>query len=181
MTQEMLKWEISCGYFGEQLIKQLHNVEYNENEGTVKLVCRSANSYDNVGINFNNGATAQYVSSTILTESDRQVARQRIQRQKEEGTTLKERLSKITRMMTAGKMTIEARNYGLSKTIRDHVVDINNSKKSNELAKKRRMKLNYMKLCYRADMAKEKNGIDSDVLTWRSKGDILAYLKPLKL
>ena len=135
-TAPHFSYFISCGYFGEQLIKQLHNVEYAENEGTVKLVCRSANSYDNVGMNFNNGATAQYVSSTILTESDRQVARQRIQKQKEEGTTLKERLSKITRMMTAGKMTIEARNYGLSKTIRDHVVDINNSKIVTNLQRK---------------------------------------------
>ena len=36
-----------------------------------------------------------------------------------------------------------------------------------------------MKLCYRADKAIEKNG-NEDVLKWRSKADMLAYLKPLK-
>ena len=36
-----------------------------------------------------------------------------------------------------------------------------------------------MKLCYRADKAIEKYG-NKDVLKWRSKADMLAYLKPLK-
>ena len=180
MTQEMLNWEKECGFFGKQLLTKLHNVEYSERNGKVTLVCKSENSYDKVDLNFNEGVTAQYVATTILTESDRQVARQQSQRMKEEGTTLKERLNKITRVLTAGKMTIEARNYGLSKTIRDHALDIDKSKKDGELAKKRRADLNYMKLCYRADKAREKNGIDSDIMKWKSKADMLAHLKPLK-
>ena len=37
-----------------------------------------------------------------------------------------------------------------------------------------------MKLCYKADKALEKNGTNSDITKWNSKGDIQAYLKPLK-
>ena len=37
-----------------------------------------------------------------------------------------------------------------------------------------------MKLCYRADKAREKHGVDSDIMKWKSKADMLAYLKPLK-
>ena len=158
----------------------MHNIEYLEKNGKVRLACRSSSSNENIDLNFNDGITAQYVSSTILTESDRQIARERSQKMKEEGTTLKERLSKITRTLTAGKMTIDARNYGLSKTIRDHVLDIYNAKKLEEKSKIQRIELAYMKLCYKADKVLEKYGMNNDVTKWKSKADIITYLKPLK-
>ena len=160
ITEEMLNWEKNCGYFGEKLLERLHNIEYLEKNGKVRLACRSSSSNENIDLNFNDGITAQYVSSTILTESDRQIARERSQKMKEEGTTLKERLSKITRTLTAGKMIIDARNYGLSKTIRDHVLDIYNAKKLEEKSKIQRIELAYMKLCYKADKVLEKYGMN---------------------
>ena len=84
MTEDMIKWERSCGFFGDELLKKLHNVEYILDNGLVTLHCRKL-ADDNIdkNINFNDGATAQYVSNTIMTENDRQIARAQSQRLKD--------------------------------------------------------------------------------------------------
>ena len=91
-----------------------------------------------------------------MTESDRQQARHQSQLKKEEGTTLMERLGKINRSLTAGRMVLDARQYGFKSNIRDHVQDIHNKKKEGDLIKRRRVDLNYMKLCFKADQVLEK-------------------------
>ena len=48
------------------------------------------------------------------------------------------------------------------------------------MQKKRRDELTYMVNCHKADIAIEKYGVDSDILKWKNKNDIVAYLKPLK-
>ena len=180
MTEEMLRWEKLSGYFGNNLLNRLHNVEYVEDKCKVTLSCRSLTQEFGTELNFRDGATAQYVSTTILTESDRQAARQRSQRLKEEGTTIRERLDKISKKITAGRLVLDVRSYGLTKDVRDHVQRIENLRKDEELAKNQRNELNYMKLCYRADKVIEKNNNDMDITKWRSKADILTLLKPMK-
>ena len=117
MTEEMFKWEKSCGYFGEKLLAKLHNVAYEDSNGIVSLSCFNK-EYHEHEINFSNGITAQHVSTTIFTESDRQLARERKQKFKEEGITLKDQLNKINRKMTSGKMILGVRQYGLKKNKR---------------------------------------------------------------
>ena len=112
MTEEMFKWEQSCGYFGEKLLAKLHNVAYEDSNGIVSLSCFNK-EYHEHEINFSNGITAQHVSTTIFTESDRQLARERKQKFKEEGITLKDQLNKINRKMTSGKMILGVCQYGL--------------------------------------------------------------------
>ena len=36
MTEEMIKWEKSSGFFGDLLLKRLHNLEYLELNGKVE-------------------------------------------------------------------------------------------------------------------------------------------------
>ena len=110
----MMKWERTCGIFGPNIIQQFHNVECIETNGTVSLQCKSGNkSYDATKLNMCQGITAQYVSTTILTESDRQVARQCTQKLKKEGTTMTEQVDTLNRRITGGKMTLDLRQYGL--------------------------------------------------------------------
>ena len=170
MTEDVLNFEKESGYFGALLIKKLHNVEYLENHAKVSMKCRSLNEYND--LNLKDGIMAQYVSMTILTESDRQATREQNQKLKKEGNTIRDILSKINKKLTAGKLTLDVRQYGLTSNVRDHV----KLKSDEELAKKRRYELNYMKLCYKADKVLAKRGADSDLLKWNSKSDISTFL-----
>ena len=158
---------------------RLHDIEYAEMNGKVTFACRNASFASAAGFNFNSGVTAQYVSTTIMTETDRQIARQRSQRLKEEDTTVKQRLDRLTRKITAGKMILDIRQYCLTSDIRDHVRGIVQSRQDKDLAKKHREDLAYMKACHKADKVLEKNGTDN-LQNWKSKMDILVYLRPLK-
>ena len=179
MTEEMLVWEKKSGLFGPELIKRMHDIEYVHTNGIVTISSRSESDDTNTSLNFNKGITAQHVSNTIMTENDRQIARQRSQKLKKEGLIMNERLKKVKKKMTAGRMVLELRQYGLKGNILDQMREIDKKNKDEDIEKERRAELAYMKLCYRADKAIEKNG-NEDVLKWRSKADMLAYLKPLK-
>ena len=82
MTEEMIKWEKNCGLFGKKLITDLHDIHYEERYGDIKMNCKLQSVPNETNIIFHNGITAQYVSTTILTESDRQIARQRSQKKR---------------------------------------------------------------------------------------------------
>ena len=115
-----------------------------------------------------------------MSEVDRQNARQQIQDNKDVGLTVKQRLDKINRLLTAGKMTLDVRKYHLDFNIRDHVIHILDGKKDEEDKKQRKLDLTYMINCHKADQAIEKNGVGSNILEWRNKNGINAYLKPFK-
>ena len=179
ITEELLEWEKTCGLMGDNLLIKLHDVQYIENELKVELKCNKIGN-KTTNLNFNGGSTARYVSTTIMSEVDRQSAREHIQKMKDEGLTVKERLDKINRTLTAGKMTLDVRKYHLDFNIRDHVKHVKNIQKHEELAKKRKEELTYMINCHKADKAIEKYGVDSNIVKWRNMNDITAYLKPLK-
>ena len=65
-------------------------------------------------INLDSGCASRYITSTIVADSDRQTAREKSQRLKEEGKILKQRLSTIKAFMTSTKKNIEACKYHLN-------------------------------------------------------------------
>ena len=127
ITEELLEWEKTCGLMGDNLLIKLHDVQYIENELKVELKCNKIGN-KTTNLNFNGGSTARYVSTTIMSEVDRQSAREHIQKMKDEGLTVKERLDKINRTLTAGKMTLDVRKYHLDFNIRDHVKHVKHVK-----------------------------------------------------
>ena len=53
--------------------------------------------------------------------------------------TVKERLNKINRVLTAGKMTLDVRKYHLDFNIHDHVTHILNRKKDDDTKKQQKI------------------------------------------
>ena len=88
-------------------------------------------------------------------------------------------MAALNKKITAGRMTIGIRTYGLTPNIRDHVKASIAKTKNNDLQKKRHSDFNYMKLCFKADEVIDKNQ-GKEVTKWKSKSDILTLLKPLK-
>ena len=107
------------------LLYELHDIEYVEENSKIKPNCRK---YSNTDINLNQGMTAQYVSNIIMTESDRQVARERSHKLKEEEKTTKEQLDDIKTTITTGQMMLNVRQYGLFPSICDHVQNCHEEK-----------------------------------------------------
>ena len=176
MTEDMIVWEKNCGLFGDKLLQELHSVKYVEDKGEVKLECTKR---DENNLNFQGGATSQYVACNIMSEVDRQEAREHNFKRKIEGTTAVERLNKITKRITSGKLTLDVRQSHLDINVMNSVKRNAIATKNAETAKRHRIEFNYLKLCFNADQVIAKNG-NTDVLTWKSKAQIQAYLKPLR-
>lgn len=176
MTEEMIQWEKDSGLFGEELLKKLHNVEYTETNGKVELTCRR-NKEGN--INFEGGATSQFVASNIMSEVDRQTARNRNLKLKSEGTTAIERLRKINKKITSGNLHLEGRQCMLDTNLMNELQRKQGIVDHNNLEKTRRSDLQYMKTCHNADEVVKKYG-NCDLSKWTSKADMKTYLKPLK-
>ena len=177
MTEDMLSWERSCGLFGKEMLKELHDVCYcKRQQGQVSLECVRVT---NGKLNFSGGATSQYVANNVMAEVDRQQAREVNLKRKLEGTTAIERFQKITKKLTSGKLVLEARQSKLDINVLMAVKRKSDANKKSELEKKRRAELNYMKQCYNADMVIAKNA-PIEAVNWKTKTDIKTYLKPLK-
>ena len=161
-------------------IKNIHNVEYVQDKGRIISLRSVEDDEEQIKpLNFQDGATARYVASTILSDVDRQSARERNNKKKIEGKTLKERLSKITKRLTCGLMTIVTGNYHLNKSVLEHTLEIVKISEKNKLEKRRKSDLTYLKHCHLADMAKAMNPSD-DVKKWKNVDYIKTFLKPLK-
>ena len=76
-------------------------------------------------------------------------------------------------------MILDIRQYCLTSDIRDHVRGIVQSRQDKDTAKRHREELAYTKSCHKADKVLEKNGTKI-IQKWKSKMDILVYLRPLK-
>ena len=87
-------------------------------------------------------------------------------------------MGKINRKLTAAKMTLDLRKYHLDLTIKDTVERVDVMRKSEKQSKYIRMKLQYLKLCHKADKVKAKYG-EIEYSKWRSKADMQTYLRPL--
>ena len=102
MTEDMLAKETSWNIFPFKRMPNLQLVEYVECGGKGNIIVRSRviDEASNLKLNFNGGVTTKFVSSAIMSDVDRQLARERNQKKRDEGKTLKERLSSITKHMT---------------------------------------------------------------------------------
>ena len=114
-----------------------------------------------------------------MSDLDRQRARERIQKLKEEGTTIRQRLAKIKKHITSTTMTIDARHYHFDHNILDHGKNWKNHEQEKEQESRQKKELEYLIKCYKADKAKARN-TSVDVRCWRSYDDIKSYLQPLK-
>ena len=180
MTESMIEEEKISELFPHKRMAYLHNIYYQDyGNANVEIRHIDEESSDYSKINLDGGATSRYVTSTIVTDDDRQLARERAQKLKEEGKTLRERLEKIKKFMTSTKMTIEAREYHLNQTIYEYVK--NRLEEKDRKLGQLRMKeeLDYVIKCYKADKAKLRNPTD-DVSKWTNRSDIKLYLDPLK-
>ena len=178
MTEDMLQWERACVLFGDLHIKTKHDVKYVEDtRGKVNLECST--SLSSSPLNFKGGATSQYVACNVMAEVDRQDAREMNLKQKVEGTTAVERLQKITKKITSGKLMLDVRQSHLDinvmSSVKKNFISIRNAKES----KRCQVELNYLKLYHNGDKVVEKHG-NRDVSNWNSKADIQTYLKPLR-
>ena len=180
MTESMIEEEKMSPLFPHKRMAYLHNIYY-QDYGNAKVEIRHIDEEksDYSKINLDGGATSRYVTSTIVTDDDRQLARERAQKLKEEGKTLKQRLEMIKKFMTSTKMTIEAREYHLNQSIYEYVKNRIEEKDRKLGIQRMKDELDYAIKCYKADRAKSRNPT-MDVSQWNSRSDIKSYLDPLK-
>ena len=91
ITQEMLKWETEYGPFSESQLKKYQKDLFYTDDGNGMISVKTNIGLSNAKHDINlDCLTAQYVTNTIILETDRQIARQHIQKLKTEGMTLRE-------------------------------------------------------------------------------------------
>ena len=89
MIENMIVSEKLSGIIGPDLMKTLHLVRYVETDDRVDIECDNG---QDTTLNFNGGATSQYVTYNVMAEVGRQNAREQNMNLKVEGTTAIERL-----------------------------------------------------------------------------------------
>ena len=180
MTEEMITWERESGLFPSWAIEEKRTVQYVENAGAVILKSISCSHTGFNNLNFDRGAMAQHVADTILGEVDRQKARERVQKRKREGDTRRNRILKIQKKLTAGRLVLDGRSYHLDHSVLDHVERRRAEQLQESVEKNKKEQLEYMKMCYHGDRILDVYGGNMDVKKWKKKEDIITYLKPLK-
>ena len=179
MTQEMIDWERESNMFPSSVIEQHTDMYYVEEDGRAYLTSIHNHQNDKSEFNFDKGAMAQFVADTVLGAVDRQKSRDRVQKRKSEGETRRNRILKIQKKLTAGKLVLDGRSHHLDHTVLDHVRRKTLEREEEAINKRNKSQLNYLKQCHYADKVWSKNK-DLDVSKWKRKDDIITYLKPLK-
>ena len=124
---------------------------------------------------------AQYVANTLISEVDRQSARNRILENKRVSTSQRERILSILKKMTAGKLVLEGRSFHLNMDVLQQA-EMRNAEKQQALAdKQKKNDFAYLDLCSKADEVCWRNRLCGEPDQWKSCRDILAYIKPLKM
>ena len=101
MTDAMLEDEKRSLIFPQKRLAHLHPIHYRDtNSANVEICHEDEYDLEYSRINLNGGCTSRYVTETIVTDNDRQLAGERSQKLEEEGKTLKQRLSSIKTFMT---------------------------------------------------------------------------------
>ena len=182
MAEAMIRKERRSGLFPLIRLPELFSIQYVMNQGDVfmNMNVQREQRDSQTRLNFDAGITARYVSNAIMTEVDRQQARERNQRNRQAGTTARERLQTITRRLTAGRLTTEGRHYHLNSDVLEHIQRQDNEAEAIEREKRRNDELRYLKHCYLADKAIEKNK-NVKLPYWKNASDLIKFLKPLKL
>ena len=179
MTELMIKNEKEMCIFPQKRLNHLLDIEYRDQGNGMISIVQASNVDQDRKINMEGGATSRRVANTIMSDLDRQRARERNQKLKEEGKTLRERLDKIKKHLTAATLTIGGRHYHMDDTVLDKVLDRQKHDDDKEIEKMRKEHLEHAINCYKDEMALRKNPFD-DVKKWACFADIKNYLKPLK-
>ena len=122
----------------------------------------------------------EFVASSIIGELDKQNARLRIMNRKSSSNSQRERILKIAKKMTAGKLVLEARCFHLNQHVLEQAEERNNEKEQQMKEKQRKTDFQYLELCAKADEAIARNRHFDDVSKWKRSKDILAVIRPLK-
>ena len=143
----------------------------------LKLMALDENS--SATLNFTGGALAQHVANTVVGECDRQNARQRLLKRKSEGDTCRDRIMRIKKKLTAGKLVLDGGSHHLDRNVLDHVQQKRQEMEAETIAKRRKDDFEYLKLCHAADVVIKNYG-DTPIEKWRRRDEIVAVLRPLK-
>ena len=129
-------------------------------------------------LNFNGGGMAVHCATVIMSEVDRQKAREINMKRKSNGDNMKEKLTLVKKKLTAGSLVSVCRKHHLDGDVFDYVKKQNEMKNEVEYNRKRRKDITYLLDCERSDKAKEKNK-DKKIENWNIT-DLKTYLKPMK-
>ena len=180
MTEEMIQWEQESGIFPSHILEASKQMSYVEDSnGRVFLKSMKQCDVDGKPLNFSGGAMAQHVATTIISEFDRQKAREVLQQRKREGLSRRDRIMRIKKKLTAGKLVLDGGSHSLDRNVLDFVRRKRVETETVALAKRRKEDLEYMKSCIEADDIAKKYG-DTHVSKWRRRDEIVTYIKPLK-
>ena len=180
MTQEMIDCEQESGLFPSWLLNENKEKTFVEDSNGAVSLCSIKNVDPKMKVlNFDRGCMAKYVADTVLGEVDRQESRERSQKRKREGETRRNRIMKIQKKLTAGKLVLQGGSHHLDHSVLEHVERRHREEAESLYARRERDELEYMKWCYKADQVIEMYG-DIDVAKWKKKEHINAYLRPLK-
>ena len=181
LTEDLIKWERECNLFPSAVLDETKSLAYAEDEdGNVVLKSFTLHGDDaGASLNFGGGALAQHVANTVINECDKQRARERVLKRKLEGNTRRDRILKIKKKMTAGKLVLDGGSHHLDRNVLEHVQRKRHELEAMETKKQRKADLDYLKQCYFADKVKALyDGVA--VQKWKRRDDIVVYLKPLK-
>ena len=122
MIEEMIEWKKKSGLFPSWAIESAAEMCYYEH-GDGSISFKSTKLCDEAmnKLNVEKGALAQYVADTILCEVNRQKSCERVQKQKLEGDTKRNRILKIQKKLTAGKLVLDGCSYHLDHNVLQHV------------------------------------------------------------
>lgn len=68
-------------------------------------------------LNFKDDIVAKHVANTIISEFDREQARERIKKLKTEGKSVRDRIMGISKRMAAGKLVLDGGSFILDNTV----------------------------------------------------------------
>lgn len=116
---------------------------------------------------------------TIICEVDKQEARERVQKRKKLGGSKRDKILKISKKLTAGKLVIDGQSYHLDENVLEQVQRRKKQIETKEKNKNEKDLLDYLIMCHKANEVKLKyTGIP--ISDWKRKDEIVTYLRPLK-
>ena len=181
MTETMIENERNMTSFPHKRFGHLLGIQYRvDGKNKVRIVNDFQDNDEYSKINLQGGATSRNVTCCIVSDYDRQIARERSQQMKTVGTTVKQRLAKLKKHITATKLTLEVRQYHLDKNVCQHTRKQYDDQQAKLGELRRKEEFEYLVKCYNAKIAISRNNT-SNVKEWRSMADIKTYLQPLKI
>ena len=177
ITTEQLKEETESGLFPSHIIASHTSTAVGTNQNDLF----DETSVSEVkGLNFSDGM-AHYVSSVIMTETDRQQARATAYKRKDQGCSTREKILNINQKMTAGKLVSQCRSHHLGVHVLEQAEVRETLRKTTVADKFKHDEVLYIKSCKKADVAIRLNTHQlEDVSKW-NRNHILDLIRPLKI